>query len=121
MPGIMPMPTPYVLALYRGDSSQWVFHFWQDPDKTQPADLTGMTALATIALGAAHVPVPCEITLPNTITLTIAGSIWATLPAGTGRWDLQLTDAAGWVTTPLAGGVSIRADVTEAAPEYASR
>jgi hypothetical protein len=117
----MATPSNYPLWLYRGDSYRWVFRFWLDADKTQPADLTGYLAAAAIRLGGAVVALPCVVTLPQEITITIDGATWSGLAVGSGRWDLELIDAAGWVHTPIAGAVSITADVTHAIPEYATR
>jgi hypothetical protein len=110
----MPTPSNYPLALYHGDSSRWVFRFWRDPAKTDPADLTGVTVRAAIAVGGAAVALPCSVSLPNEITRTLDGATWSGIALGSGRWDLELTDATGWVSTPLAGAVSVRADVTSA-------
>jgi hypothetical protein len=110
----MAIPSNYALSLYRGDSYRWVFRFWVDPAKTQPADLTGVAARATIAAGQSGVSLPCSITLPNEITMTLDGATWNGITWGSGHWDLELTDATGWVSTPLAGAVSMQADVTRA-------
>jgi len=112
----VPLPTPYSLTLYRGDSYTWIFRFWLDAEHTEPADLTGSSALATFSIGTASLDVACPIT-DNEVSLTLAGSSWDTLPHGSGRWDLHLTDATGWETTPLAGWLSIQIDATE----YANR
>jgi hypothetical protein len=110
----MAAPTPYALVMYRGDSYTWVFRFWLDAAKTQPADLTGYAVAAAIAGEAGHVALPCVLTLPHEVAITVTGSTWGSLGPGAGRWDLQLTDPDGWVHTPIAGAVTVRADVTDA-------
>jgi hypothetical protein len=105
-------PSTYALVLYRGDSYRWVFRFWLDPDKTQPVDFTGVSARAAMIVGSTVVPLACSLALPNEITMTLEGATWSGIAPGSGRWDLELTDAGGWISTPLAGSVSVRADVT---------
>jgi hypothetical protein len=114
-------PSTYPLLLYRGDSYRWIFRFWIDRDKTQPADLTGFTVAAAMRVGSAVVVLPCVVTLPQEIAMTIDGATWNGVPVGSGQWDLELTDAAGWVQTPIAGTVTVRADVTHTVAELATR
>jgi hypothetical protein len=108
----MATPSNHSLSLYRGDSYQWTFRFWLDQQHTQPVDLTGVSVRAAIAVGNAITPLPCSLTLPNEILMTLDGATWNGIMPGSGRWDLELTDATGWVSTPIAGSVSVRADVT---------
>jgi hypothetical protein len=109
------MPAQYKLSLYRGDSFQYVFRFWQDQAKTIPADLTGRTPKATLTQDETDIDLPAVLTLPNEIAVTITGATWDAIPAvGFATWDLQLVDGAGWVQTPIVGPVWIEADITDA-------
>jgi len=109
-------PGRYPLQLYRGDTYRWKFQLWADPERTQPADLTDVEARAQIRErpgGQTVVDLQCTITLPNIIDMLLdhAGSV--RLPERTGAWDLQLTYAAGDVSTVLAGPVTVTQDVTD--------
>lgn len=113
------MPGAYSLAIYRGDSHAWRFVLWQDAAKTEPMDLTGIAVKAEIRdrpAGTIIFPIPLMVTLPNIIDATLAASATAQLPS-TGRWDLQLTDATGWVSTILAGLVKVTGDITDSTGE----
>jgi hypothetical protein len=105
-------PVSYPLVLYRGDSYDWQFRFWQDAGKTQPADLTGYTVRATMRGTVGSVPLACVIALPNVVTMTLAATTWPAMPAAQGQWDLQLTAADGRVQTAVAGPVLVTEDVT---------
>jgi hypothetical protein len=107
------MPPGFVpLELYRGDSYDWQFQFWQDAGKTQPADLTGYTVRAMMRGPDGSVSFACTVTLPNLVTMTLAASAWPARTAAQGRWDLQLTAADGRVQTAVAGPVLVTEDVT---------
>lgn len=115
------MPGAYSLAIYRGDSHAWRFVLWQDAARTQPADLAGITAKAEIRdrpAGPVIFPIPLTVTLPNIIDALLVATATAQLPAA-GRWDLQLTDASGWVSTILAGLVKVTGDITDSTGEPA--
>jgi hypothetical protein len=107
-------PGKYTLTIYRGDSGRWQFKLWTDSAKTQPVDLTGVTARAEIrdkAGGLVLGELVCEVTLPNIIDASIDAIASAALKKGV--WDLQLTYAGGDVVTILAGSVTVTADVTD--------
>src|SRR5262245_59214332 len=97
-------PAQYALSLYRGDSYQWQFRFWQDSAKTQPADLTGVSVQATIeAADGSQMACTCSVTLPNSVLMSITPAAWGTAGNGRGRWDLQFTMPDGSVKTQIAG------------------
>ena len=109
------MPGTYALTVYRGDDYAWRFMLWVDAAKTQPVDLTGMAVKAEVRdkpSGANIVPLAITVTLPNIIDMVLAHAASQQLPLS-GRWDLQLTDAAGLVATVLAGAVRVTADITD--------
>lgn len=115
-------PGVYNLILYRGDTGRWQFKFWTDASKTQPADLTGVTALATIrdaaVGGSVAVALGCTVVPPNNVEMVLTPAQSRTLPAK-GVWDLQLTYSNGDIVTPLAGSVSVSQDVTYTDPARA--
>ena len=128
-------PGAYNLTIYRGDTYNWTFALWQDADKTQPVDLTGVTALAEIRNrpgGATVVPMTCTVGADNSIAMALGAAASASLPLGSasasggfgaaatntlpdwlGAWDLQLTFENGQVATILAGTVTVTGDVTQ--------
>jgi hypothetical protein len=115
------IPGSYPLTLYRGDSGRWRFVLWNDPLKRVPADLTDVVAKAEIreqAGGLTITPLQCTVELPNAVSMVLAASASAQLPA-MGAWDLQLTYPDGTVATILAGSVSVIADVTDSTPAVA--
>jgi hypothetical protein len=103
------------LDIYRGDTKRWQFNLWADAKRTVPADLAGVTAIATIrdkALGGSYeTALTCVVTLPNIIDMTLTAAQSRTLPA-IGVWDLQLTYPSGDVFTPIRGAVIVTQDVT---------
>jgi hypothetical protein len=109
------LPADYNLNLYRGDTGRWQFKLWADSGKTQPVDLTGVTAEATIRDRAPSsgyaMMMDCSITPPNIIDMVLTSTQSADLPAK-GVWDLQLTYPGDDVVTPLKGTVAVTQDVT---------
>ena len=109
------IPGNYDLSLYRGDTARGQVKLWADVDKTQPMDLTGAIAQATIRdkaiSGKYQMLATCTITPPNIIDLMIPAAVAETLPA-TGVWDLQVTYPSGDVRSVLKGKVSVTQDVT---------
>jgi hypothetical protein len=106
-------PFGYGLAVYRGDSAQWQFVLWADPDRTVPVDLTGVVVAAQMRDkpdGLQVIHLTCTITLPNTINVVLAAA--SSAGAVSGSWDLQLTTTAGTVTTIVAGSVIVTRDIT---------
>jgi hypothetical protein len=116
------MPGAFSLNIYRGDTHAWRFVLWQDTAKTIPVDLNGMTVKAEIRdrpAGTVIHSIPVLVTQPNIIDATLTAAATAQLPAA-GRWDLQITDAAGWVSTVLAGNVKVVGDITDSTGEPVS-
>ena len=110
----MASPQDYSLSIYRGDSYRWRFVLWQDAARTQPVDLTGVLVAATIRDKSGMIPLTCTVT-GNQIDVVLDAATSGALTAGSpGNWDLQLTYPAGDVKTIVAGGVTIRLDVTGA-------
>lgn len=111
----MATPGNYPLKLYRGDTYRWQFKLWDDPEKTIPTDLTGVTPKAEIRdkpSGAIKAPITTSVTAPNIIEAILTAADCANLPVK-GAWDLQLTYANGDVSTVLAGTVDVTLDVTD--------
>ena len=115
------LPGTLALTMYRGDSYSWQFVLWQDANKTQPVDLTGVTAKSEIrdkpggALLETFTPL---ITLPNTITLSLDATKSSQMPVSGGVWDLQLTYlSGGTVSTVVGGTIAVTPDVTDSGPE----
>ena len=112
----MTLPGRYDLALYRGDSYSWQFVLWADEDKTEPSDLTGVTATAEIREKSGTtpaIPISCTVVPPNVINSTLSAAN-STLVPTKARWDLQLTLPDG-IRTVLAGAVTVTADITGSA------
>ena len=109
------IPGTMNLNLYRGDTTRWQFTMWLDAEKTEPLDLTGVTAKAEIRDkpgGRKITPIECIVTLPNLVNASLNAANSALLPAK-GAWDLQLTYSGGDVATLLAGKVTVIADITD--------
>lgn len=112
------MPAIFPLDIYRGDTQRWRFSLWDDTEKTQPSDLANVTAQAQIRDrpgSQAITDLACQITLPNTIDMTLSAVASRGLPEE-GRWDLELTYAGGDVVTLLAGPVTVTPDITAPLP-----
>jgi hypothetical protein len=105
------------LELRAGDTETRVFYFWQDEAMTVPTDLTGRTYRAefrtaknddsTASASLAIVPGVGTVTVTLTPTQTRA-------LRDVGRrffWDLE-ENAAGVITTIVAGSVTLVDDVT---------
>jgi hypothetical protein len=110
------IPSEYPLTLYHGDSYQWQFVLWLDVAKTQPLDLTGVVVKAEIreTSGAPTIfALTCNVSLPNTIAMTLPADLCRTIPVAGHMWDCQLTFPDGSVNTILAGPVSITPDITD--------
>jgi len=105
-------PGRFDLDIYRGDTHRWRFRFWQNSAHTQTVSLAGFTARAQNRPAAGQSPVidlACALTQPNTIDVYLSPFVSQT--AVTGRWDLELTSAAG-VVTVIAGAVTVTEDIT---------
>lgn len=111
-------PASLPLDIYRGDSKRLRVKLWAAGN--QPIDLTGAVAKAQIRErpgGKQITDLLCLITLPNIIDVTLTSRDSHKLPAK-GAWDLQITYASGDVSTPLAGPVTVTADVTDSTDPY---
>jgi|SRR5579864_9847642 len=114
------MPGGYSLVIYRGDTHAWRFLLWQDAAKTIPADLNGIAAKGEIRdrpAGTVIQALTVVITQPNIIDASLTAAETGQIPMASGRWDLQLTDQNGVVSTILAGAVNVTGDITDSTGE----
>lgn len=108
-------PGKFDLNLYRGDSYAWRFIMFSDAAQTVPVDLAGATVKAEIrdkSAGTKIVALDVVVTQPNIVDMSMTPAMYVTCPSK-GVFDLQITFADGQVHTPLAGAVTITADVTD--------
>lgn len=115
----MANPSSLPLSIYRGDTYTWQFTLWQDPGRTQPADLTGVVARAQIRnvpAGTLLSNFNCTVQMPNVIIMNLDAANSLNLTGSGGVWDLQLTYTDGTVITILMGPVKVTVDVTDSAP-----
>lgn len=121
------LPATLPLALYRGDTYAWRFTLYADDAKTQPADLTGVTAKAEIRAFTGATPaiaMACVVTLPNIIDVKLPANAWSPMTlakSGVAIWDLQLTYSSGEVKTIIRGDVTITGDITDSVPVTTTR
>ena len=112
-------PGKFDLKIYRGDSYRYRFVMWADEDKTQPADLTGVSAKAELRVthgGVVIGEMVLTITLPNLIDGVLTPETTSAITTKGGVWDLQLSfggPPATDVKTVLAGAVIMTPDVTD--------
>jgi hypothetical protein len=107
------------IELYQGDD--WAATVWvYMPDNT-PADLTGYTGQAQIRTAPAdqdpNVAAEMVVTVvpPNQVSVYLPHSESVLASGFNYVWDLQLTSAAGEITTILAGEVTVDLEVTREA------
>jgi hypothetical protein len=117
----MSLPGEYPLHLYRGDSRAWAFHLWDDPDKTEPTDLTGATAMSevrTAPCGKVLFALDCTIEPPHCIDVALTADKWTgwDCTRTLAYWDLLVTYPGGETSTIVAGQVRVQCDVTESHP-----
>jgi hypothetical protein len=112
-----PLPAVYDLAYYHGDTNTQTFTFKQG-DGT-PVDLTGATVACWVADKTGAVVVQLDVTVdPDpttgtvTVTLTPGPPGPPNPPAGHYRYDLEITDNTGAVTTWLQGRFDVTKDIT---------
>lgn len=106
-------PATTDLYLYAGDDLQLTLTVTDSAGAAM--DLTGYTAAAQIR-ATADAPLAADFTTTidtntNTITLDMDGATTSALPLK-GVWDVEITSAAGAVTTLAGGRVAVTADVT---------
>ena len=110
-------PGRYTLAVYQGDTARWRFDLWADAAKRVAADLTGAAVSAQVRDrpgGDLVATLPCAVTLPNSVLVTITAAVSAGLPTSPSAWDMQVVYPSGDVSTVLAGPVNVTVDVTRA-------
>jgi hypothetical protein len=115
-------PGKYDLSLYRGDTGEWRFVLWEDPEMTIPVDLTGVMAKSEIrdkSGGTLIVDLGCTVIPPNSVDVVLAAADSLECPSK-GVWDLQLTYADSSVHTVIGGDVTTTADVTDSVPAPAT-
>lgn len=116
------IPANFNLSIYRGDTDREKFRLWTDVQRTQAADLTGVTVSAMIRDkingGSYALSLGCTVTLPNIIDVVVTADQSRGLPITGGIWDLQLIYPSGDVKTVLKGVVTLTQDVTY--PQLAS-
>jgi hypothetical protein len=108
-------PGTFNLSMYRGDSYAWRFILWEDGAKTIPVDLTNVDVKVEVRDkpgGTVILPMPCVVTPPNIIDMSMTPEMYATCPTR-GVWDMQLTFDDGRVSTIIGGSTSITPDVTD--------
>jgi len=107
------LPAVVNLLAYQGDD-YFLNLFVTDP-AGDPANLTGCTAKAEVRVTTADAAPLASFTATvaaDQVSLHLPHVEAAKLTAGTLRWDCQLTDAAGVVTTIASGTVVVTAEVT---------
>ena len=103
------LPGTVNLVAYRGDTWAQQFRFLFD---AIPLDLTGATVASWAENGRSY-PLVVELDpVPTTGQLTL--KLPASLPPGQFRYDVEVTDAGGEVTTWVRGLLNVYADVTNA-------
>lgn len=112
------MPSKDNLQIYQGDDYNAVVTI---SGSGTPPNLTGYIAQAQIRVGPADtnpqvvVEITTAVILPNFVSLSIPAAVTVGL-SGLYVWDLQLVSSAGMITTVLAGGVVVTAEVTRRQP-----
>lgn len=107
----------YDLLLVEGDSDEWQFKLWDDPDRSDATNLDGATAqgqIRDVPGGSVVMTLACTVVLPNVLDVKLPAAEWAHWPAGRahGVWDLQVSYPSGDVNTVLAGQVQVSPQVT---------
>lgn len=106
-------PQAYDLSVYRGDTFRLQFRLWNDVAKTQPTDLTGVTAAAEVRDSSTTTPVGTFTTgiAANVVTVSATATQTRQLP-DLAMWDLQLTWGSGDIQTIVRGVVRAVGDIT---------
>jgi hypothetical protein len=108
------LPKRYDLEIYKGDTLDEIFTF---KDVSNVAvNLTGFTALVEFKALTAETIIATPTMTVNyngngNVRMYIADT--TSIPEGTYRWDLQLTDGAGSRRTYIGGQVLVTGDVSD--------
>lgn len=118
-------PTDVALVLYQGDNFSKTFRFGSRPSSGEDIvywDLTGWTGLSQIRAKAKSEDVLASLTVvigSNQTDPDFAGYVFVSLSNTDSTnlprrcfWDLELTDADGYVRTLLAGEVAVTREIT---------
>lgn len=107
--------TKTTLSIYQGDDYAAVVTVYQS-DGITPADLTGYTAQAQVKnCFSDPAPIPFQTSISgNLITLTLSHDQTQELTGPSYVWDMQVIDSNDWITTLLAGNVTVTREVTQA-------
>lgn len=113
-------PGLYDMALYRGDTYEWIFQF-QDGQET-PIDITGWRFKAEFRR------TPDDYLMASLQEVgrdAVAGTITMRLTADQSRmlstngvWDLEAVTNEGWVRTVIRGSVTVTTDVSTGNVDY---
>jgi len=113
----MAFPGTFNFSYYRGDTNQFVIR----PKNANgaPFDLTGYTALFTIAnrrgaTGTQYEGQAVVDTVNDLVTCTILPGVGRSLAAGTFVYDVQITTGAANIVTILTGSITVTDDITGA-------
>ena len=99
------------LTLYQGDDF-WMNIGVTDPNNN-PVNLTGCTPKASVeAQDGSWSALFVSTVSGSTVSLHLSHAVAATLVPGSAVWDVQVTDTNGYVTTLMAGAVTVVPEVT---------
>jgi len=114
------IPATLNINIYQGDDYELTFRM-KDGDTNTYVNLTGMTGRAqiraskdaTAVLSTFTVAILDQTVAPGGVYITLTPAQTAAIPLSGGVWDVELRNTgATWVRTPLAGAVSVVAEVT---------
>lgn len=114
------VPATYNITIYQGDDFELPVRL-READTNAYQDLTGRTGRAqirpskdsTTILASFTVTILDQTLARGSFLLTLTPTQTAALPLTGGVWDVELRNAdASWVRTPLAGAVTVLAEVT---------
>jgi len=110
------MPDKQNLSIYAGDD--YAADVIVTSSDGEPADLTGYTAQSQIRTSVSDTSpdgvaqFSCSIA-GNIVTIVLTHDVTKLLTRSTYYWDLQIIDSLGWITTLLAGQVSVSKEITK--------
>jgi len=114
------IPANLDITIYRGDDFSLIFRM-RDSVTNSYVDLTGRTARGQIRatptsetiIASFTCTVLNQTTTPGGVLVTLSPALSAALPLDGGVWDVEVANAdRSWVRTPLAGAVTVLAEVT---------